>query len=94
MLKLKSFIFIFLCLFFVTCLEVNEDVTINFSNLNSKYTGKKGIIAIEASPSDKFSEDTSRKIYFHTKLQMEQIHLMLIVASVNRENILSLSSVI
>ena len=66
--KLKSFIFIFLCLFFVTCLEVNEDVTINLFHLNSKQTGKKGIVAIEASPSDKFSKDTSRKTYFKTKI--------------------------
>ena len=66
--KLKSFIFIFLCLFFVTCLEVNEDVTIDLFHLNSKQTGKKGTVAVHAIPYDKFSEDTSRKIYFHTKI--------------------------
>ena len=66
--KLKSFIFIFLCLFFVTCLEVNDEVTVTLFNLNSKQTGKKGIVAIEAIPSDKFSEDTSRKIYFQAKI--------------------------
>ena len=66
--KLKSFIFIFLCLFFVTCLEINDEVTVNLLHLNSKQAGKKGIVAIEAIPSDKFSEDTSRKIYFQTQI--------------------------
>ena len=64
--KLKSFIFIFLCFFFATCLE-NEAEEINLAQLTSKYIGKNGAIIIEAIPNDdktKFKKDETRKICF------------------------------
>ena len=56
--------------FFTACLsKENIDVTISLRELNSKYVGKKGTLAIETySSSIKFEEDSTRKIYFKSKV--------------------------
>ena len=68
--KLKSFIFILICLFFATCLE-NEAAEINLAQLTSKYIGKNGAIIIQAIPNDdktKFKKDETRKICFQSQI--------------------------
>ena len=62
--KMKSFIFVILCLFFSTCLIENEEVKITLEKLSIEYTGKKGTLAVETYTSYTFKEDTTRKIDF------------------------------
>ena len=66
--KLKCFIFIFLCLYFTNCIIENEDIVISLNNLSSKIIGKKGTIIIESNQANLFKIDTSRKIYFQSKI--------------------------
>ena len=66
--KIKSFILIFLCLFIANCLKENEDIIISIWNLSTECIGKKGTIALRANPYDKFNKDTTRKIFFQSKI--------------------------
>ena len=70
--KMKSFILVFLCLFFATCRKENEEVTVTLMGLSVQYTGKKGTLAIIASSTHTFKEDTTRKIYFESKISNER----------------------
>ena len=66
--KMKSFIFIVLCLFFATCLKDEEESTVSLNELFNKYTGKKGTLAISASSDYKFNEDTTRLTNFESNI--------------------------
>ena len=66
--KLKSFIFICLCLFFVTCLTENKDAEVSLSRIATNSIGKKGVILIEANSITAFIKDTSRNICFKSKI--------------------------
>ena len=70
--KMKSFIFVILCLFFATCLIENEEVTITLEKLSIEYTGKKGTLAVETYTSYTFKEDTTKKIYFDSTISNEK----------------------
>ena len=70
--KMKSFIFVFICLSFATCLIKNEEVIVTLNGLSVEYTGKKGTLAISTSSEYTFKEDISRKIYFESKIANEK----------------------
>ena len=63
--KLESFIFIFLCFFFVTCYE---SAAVKLNELTSKYIGKNGTFSIKATPDEPelFREDKTRETSFKT----------------------------
>ena len=66
--KIKSYVFIFLCFFFITCLKENQDITVYLGELSTKYIGRKGAILIRASPYDKFNKVPKRKTTFKSKI--------------------------
>lgn len=70
--KMKTFIFVFICLSFATCLIKNEEVIVTLNGLSVEYTGKKGTLAISTSSEYTFKEDISRKIYFESKIANEK----------------------
>ena len=70
--KMKTFIFVFICLSFATCLIKNEEVIVTLNGLSVEYTGKKGTLAISTSSEYTFKEDISRKIYFESKITNEK----------------------
>ena len=72
MTKMKSFIFVIICLSFATCLIKNEEVIVTLNGLSVEYTGKKGTLAISTSSEYTFKEDISRKIYFESKIANEK----------------------
>ena len=71
--KLKCFIFIFLCHFFLTLVEGNEeDAVISIGELLTKSIGRKGAILLESRVYDPFIEDPIRKICFQAKVSNEK----------------------
>ena len=68
MLKLKSFIFIFVLFFFATC----QQEIVHLNTLSTNYIGRKGAILIASSSYYRFNKDPTRKIDFQAKISYNQ----------------------